>query len=157
MIIDSSGKGRKVWKSEVIGPAAIVDTGSGPHVGSFRDDGTGSKQTNYTKFCSIQKLNNTIRVLIGLCKFWGPSCYIEYRGIRNHIIKGFYCTVNTKSISVLSLMRVFIMRIAVNTKSISVLSLLRVLIMRIAVNTKSISVRSLMRIASLSSYILQCS
>ena len=39
MIIDSSGKGRKVWKSEVIGPAIIVDTGSGPHVGSFRVDG----------------------------------------------------------------------------------------------------------------------
>ena len=28
IIIDSSGKGRKVWKSEVIGPAVIVDTGS---------------------------------------------------------------------------------------------------------------------------------
>ena len=39
IIIDSSGKGRKVWKSEVIGPAVIVDTGSGPHVGSFRVDG----------------------------------------------------------------------------------------------------------------------
>ena len=25
----------------------------------------------------------------------GPSCYIEYRGIRNHTIKGFYCTENT--------------------------------------------------------------
>ena len=33
MIIDSSGKGRKVWKSEVISPAVIVDTGSGTHVG----------------------------------------------------------------------------------------------------------------------------
>ena len=28
MIIDSSGKGRKVLKSEVIGPAVIVDTSS---------------------------------------------------------------------------------------------------------------------------------
>ena len=43
--MDSSGKGRKVWKSEVIGPAVIVDTGSGPHVGSFRVDSMGSKQT----------------------------------------------------------------------------------------------------------------
>ena len=34
MIIDSSGKDRKVWKSEVIGPAVIVYTGSEPHVGS---------------------------------------------------------------------------------------------------------------------------
>ena len=33
MIIDSSGKGRKVWKSEVIGPAVVVDSGSRPHVG----------------------------------------------------------------------------------------------------------------------------
>ena len=94
MIIDSSGKGRKVWKSEVIGPTVIVDTGSGPHVGSFRVDGTGSKQTNYMKICFNQKPNNTIRVLMGLCKFLGskgPSCYIEYRGIRNRTIKGFYC------------------------------------------------------------------
>ena len=94
MIIVSSGKGRKVWKSEVISPAVIVDTGSGSHVGSFRVDGTGSKQTNYTKICFIRKPNNTIRVLIGLCKFlgsMGPSCYIEYRGIRNRTIKGFYC------------------------------------------------------------------
>ena len=72
MIIDSGGKGRKVWKSEVIGPAVIVDTASGPHVGSFRVDDTGSKQTNYTKICFTPKPNNTIRVLIGLCKFWGP-------------------------------------------------------------------------------------
>ena len=74
MIIDSSGKGRKVWKSEVIGPAVIVDIGSGPHVGSFIVDGTDSKQTNYTKILLsfIKKPNNTIRVLIGLCKFWGP-------------------------------------------------------------------------------------
>ena len=72
IIIDSSGKGRKVWKSEIIGPVVIVDTGGGPHVGSFRVDGMGSKQTNYTKICFIQKPNNTIRVLIGLCKFWGP-------------------------------------------------------------------------------------
>ena len=72
MITDSSGKGRKVWKSEVIGPAVIVDTGSGSHVGSFRVDGTGSKQTNYMKICFIRKPNNTIRVLIGLCKFWSP-------------------------------------------------------------------------------------
>ena len=35
MIIDSSGEVRKVWKSEVIGPAVIVDIGSDPHVGSF--------------------------------------------------------------------------------------------------------------------------
>ena len=52
MIIDSSGKGRKVWKSEVIGPAVIVDPGSGPHaygfIQLFTVDGTGSKQTNYT-------------------------------------------------------------------------------------------------------------
>ena len=53
MIIDSSGKGRKVWKSEVIGPVIIVDTGSGPHVGSFRVDGMDSKQTNYMKICFI--------------------------------------------------------------------------------------------------------
>ena len=72
MIIDSSGKGRKVWKSEVIGPAVIVDTGSRPHVGSFRVDGTGSKQTNYMEICFIPKANNKIRVLNGLCKFWGP-------------------------------------------------------------------------------------
>ena len=72
MIIDSSRKGCKVWKSEVIGPAVIVYTGSRPHVGSFRVDGTGSKQTNYTKISFIQKPNNTIRVLIGLYKFWGP-------------------------------------------------------------------------------------
>ena len=72
IIIDSSWKGRKVWKSEVIGPVVIVDTGSGPHVGSFRVDSTGSKQKNYTKICFNQKPNNTIRVLIGLCKFWGP-------------------------------------------------------------------------------------
>ena len=72
MIIDSSGKGRKVWKSEVIGPAVIVDTSSGSHVGSFRVDGTGSKQTNYTKMCLIRRPYNTIRVPIGLCKFWGP-------------------------------------------------------------------------------------
>ena len=42
-------------------------------------------------------------------------------------------TVNSKSISVLSLMRVFIMRITVNTESISFLSLMRVFIMRITV------------------------
>ena len=73
MIIDSIGKDRKVWKSEVIGPAVIVDTGSGPPVGSFRVYGTGSKQTDYTiKICFIKKPDNTIRVLIGLCKFWGP-------------------------------------------------------------------------------------
>ena len=35
IIIDSSGKGHEVRKSEVIGPVVIVDTGSGPHVGSF--------------------------------------------------------------------------------------------------------------------------
>ena len=46
MIIDSSGKGRKLWKSEVMGPAIIVDTGSGPNVGSLNVDGMGSKQTN---------------------------------------------------------------------------------------------------------------
>ena len=71
MIIDSSRKVRKVWKYEVIGPAVIVDAGSGPHVGSFRVDGTGHKQTSYTKFCFINLKNpdNTIRVLIGLCKF----------------------------------------------------------------------------------------
>ena len=55
MMIDSSGKGRKVWKSEVIGPAIIVDTGSGSHVGSFKVDGMVSKQTNYTKICFIKK------------------------------------------------------------------------------------------------------
>ena len=54
MIIDSSGRGRKVWKSEVIGPAIIVDTGSEPHVGSFRVNSTGSKQIYF-----IQKPNNT--------------------------------------------------------------------------------------------------
>ena len=75
MIIDSSGKGCKVWKSEVIGPAVIVDTGSEPHVGSFRINGTGSKQTNYMKICFIQKPNNTIRVLIGLYKFWSPRVH----------------------------------------------------------------------------------
>ena len=72
IIMDTSGKGHKVWKSEVIGPAVIVDTGSGPQVGSFRVDSTGSKQTNYTKICFNQKPNNTIRVQISLCKFWGP-------------------------------------------------------------------------------------
>ena len=72
MIIDSSGEGRKVWKSEVIGPAIIVDTGIEPHVGSFWVEGMGSKPSNYTKICFIQKPNNTIRVLSGLCKFWGP-------------------------------------------------------------------------------------
>ena len=85
MIIDSSGKGRKVWKSEVIGPAVIVDTGSGPHVGSFRVDGTGSKETNYTKICFIRKSNNTIRVLIDLCKFWGPWAH---RAISNIVVYG---------------------------------------------------------------------
>ena len=49
IIIDPSGKGSKVWKSEIIGPAVIVDIGSGPHVGAFRVDGMGNKQTNYTK------------------------------------------------------------------------------------------------------------
>ena len=85
MIIDSSGKGCKVWKSEVIGPAVIVDTGSGSHVGSFRVDGTGSKQTNYTKICFIRKPNNTIRVLIDLCKFWGPWAH---RVISNILVYG---------------------------------------------------------------------
>ena len=79
MIIDSSGKDCKVWKSELIGPAVIVDTGSGPHVGSFRVDGTASKQTNYMKICFIQKPNNTIRVLIGLCKFGVHGCIVLYR------------------------------------------------------------------------------
>ena len=79
MIIDSSGKGPKVWKSEVISPAVIVDSGSGSHVGSFRVDCTGSKQTNYTKICFIRKPNNTIRVLIGLCKFWGHGPIVLYR------------------------------------------------------------------------------
>ena len=85
MIIDSSGKGRKVWKSEVISPAVIVDSGSGSHVGSFRVDCTGSKQTNYTKICFIRKPNNTIRVLIGLCKFWGPWAH---RVISNIVVYG---------------------------------------------------------------------
>ena len=53
MIIESSRKGRNVWKSEVIGPAVIVDTGGGPQVGSFRVNDTGSKQTNYMKVCFI--------------------------------------------------------------------------------------------------------
>ena len=75
MIIDSSRKGREVWKSEVIGRAIIVDTGSGPHVGSFRVNGTGSEQINYTKICFIQKPNNVISVLISLFKFWGPWVY----------------------------------------------------------------------------------
>ena len=85
MIIDSSGKGRKVWKSEVIGPAVIVDTGSGPRVGSFRVDGMGSKQTNYTEICFIQKPNNTIRVLISLYKFWDPWVH---RVISNFVVYG---------------------------------------------------------------------
>ena len=85
MIIDSSGKGRKVWKSEVISPAVIVDSGSGSHVGSFRVDCTGSKQTNYTKICFIRKPNNTIRFLIGLCKFWGPWAH---RVISNIVVYG---------------------------------------------------------------------
>ena len=85
IIIDSSGKGRKVWKSEVISPAVIVYSGSGSHVGSFRVDCTGSKQTNYTKICFIQKPNNTIRVLIGLCKFWGPWAH---RVILNIVVYG---------------------------------------------------------------------
>ena len=85
MIIDSSGKGCKVWKSEVISPAVIVDSGSGSHVGSFRVDCTGSKQTNYTKICFIRKPNNTIRVLIGLCKFWGPWAH---RVITNIVVYG---------------------------------------------------------------------
>ena len=74
-IIDSSGKRRKVWKSEVIGPAVIVHPWQRATCGFiqlFTVDGTGSKQTNYTRICFIQKPNNTIRVLIGLCKFWGP-------------------------------------------------------------------------------------
>ena len=60
LIIDSSEKGRKVWKSEVIGPAVIVDTGSGSHVGSFRVEGMGGKQTYPTKTCFIQKLYNRL-------------------------------------------------------------------------------------------------
>ena len=32
MIIDSSGKGRKVWKSEVISPAVIVATVAAGHM-----------------------------------------------------------------------------------------------------------------------------
>ena len=79
MIIDSSGKGRKVWKSEVIGPAVIVDIGSGPHVGSFRVDGTGSKQTNYTKICFIQKPNNTIRVQMAFVNFGVHGSIVLYR------------------------------------------------------------------------------
>ena len=75
MIIDSSRKGRKVWKSEVIGPAVIVDTGSEPRVGSFRVDGMDSKKTNYMKICFILKPQNTIRDLIGFCKFWGPRVH----------------------------------------------------------------------------------
>ena len=55
MIIDSSGKSRKVWKSEVIGPAVIVDTGSGPHVGSFRVNGKGSEQITW-KFVLVKNL-----------------------------------------------------------------------------------------------------
>ena len=94
MIIDSSGKGRKVWKSEVIGPA-VIDPLGGPHVGSFRVDGVSSKQTNYTKICFIKKNSNTIRVLIGLCKFWVHGSIVLYRiswyTIRNRTIKGFYC------------------------------------------------------------------
>ena len=85
MIIDSSGKGSKVWKSEVISPAVIVDSGSGSHVGSFRVDCTGSKQTNYTWICFIRKPNNTIRILIGLCKFWGPWAH---RVILNIVVYG---------------------------------------------------------------------
>ena len=41
-------------------------------MGSLRVDGTGSKPSNYMKICFIQKPINTIRVLIGCCKFWGP-------------------------------------------------------------------------------------
>ena len=59
----------------VIGPAMIGDTVIEPHVGSFRVDGTGSKPSNYMKISFIRKPNNTIRVLIGLCKFWGPWVY----------------------------------------------------------------------------------
>ena len=81
MIIDSSWKGRKVWKSEVIGPAVIVDASRGSHVGSFRVDGTGSKQTNYTKISFIRRPNNTVRVLIGLCKFWGPWAHLVISNI----------------------------------------------------------------------------
>ena len=85
MIIDSSGESRKVWKSEVISPAVIVDSGSGSHVGPFRVYGTGSKQTDYTKICFIQKPNNRIRVLIGLSKFWGPWAH---RVISNIVVYG---------------------------------------------------------------------
>ena len=51
----------------------------------FRVDCTGSKQTNYTKICFIRKPNNTIRVLIGLCKFWGPWAH---RVISNIVVYG---------------------------------------------------------------------
>ena len=56
MIIDSSGKGRKVWKSEVIGPAVIVDTSSQSHVGSFRVDGTAVKKQTTQKFVLFEDL-----------------------------------------------------------------------------------------------------
>ena len=54
-------------------------------MGSFRVDGTGSKQTNSTKICFIQIPNNTIRVLMGLCKFWGPWVH---RVISNFVAYG---------------------------------------------------------------------
>ena len=56
IIIVYSGKVRKVWKSEVIGSAIIVDTGSKSHVGSFRVDGMGSKQTLHEKKILFENL-----------------------------------------------------------------------------------------------------
>ena len=85
MIIDSSGKGRKVWKSEVISPAVIVDSGSG-HMWVHSESIARAANKQITrKFVFFQKPNNTISVLIGLCKFWGPWAH---RVISNIVVYG---------------------------------------------------------------------